>query len=257
MPCLNPVIMYDRSFPCGKCEECLKSYALTWAQRCMDELADCNGVGCFVTLTYDNDHLPEDKQLRLSDLQKFFKRLRKEIAPAKVRYFACGEYGGKNNRPHYHACLFNWTPSDLQPFSSVSYGSAKLAKVWQNGFVQVMSLDFERAKYCAKYLQKLDPRYHDVKPFTVCSRRPGIGLAGVSAKILLTPVRFINGRSYNYPRAYYRKLADSGVCVDFIQGTRSDLAANVFKVDTAPLLEHSIAKLGSGPILPLLHNNGT
>lgn len=43
--------------------------------------------------------------LSKSDLQKFLKRLRKAYGK-KVRYFACGEYGPKTFRPHYHLLFF-------------------------------------------------------------------------------------------------------------------------------------------------------
>lgn len=47
--------------------------------------------------------------LQKSDLQKFFKRLRKCHAKENpsIKYYAVGEYGGKTNRPHYHIVIFN------------------------------------------------------------------------------------------------------------------------------------------------------
>jgi hypothetical protein len=44
--------------------------------------------------------------LRKTDLQKFFKRLRK-LTHEKISYYAVGEYGDKTQRPHYHIILFN------------------------------------------------------------------------------------------------------------------------------------------------------
>lgn len=107
--------------PCGQCIGCRLDYSRQWANRGYLEslLHDQN---YFVTLTYDNDHLPmhdskttkEGKiyvwqddwtgTLRKRDLQLFFKRLRKRIP--KFLYMACGEYGGQNGRPHYHVILF-------------------------------------------------------------------------------------------------------------------------------------------------------
>ena len=62
----------------------------------------------FLTLTYDDDNLPPNASLSKSDLQKFFKRLRKDLSyvDRKIKYFAAGEYGPKTNRPHYHAIVF-------------------------------------------------------------------------------------------------------------------------------------------------------
>lgn len=47
--------------------------------------------------------------LRKTDLQLFFKRLRKyyaKITDDKIRYFACGEYGPEHFRPHFHILLY-------------------------------------------------------------------------------------------------------------------------------------------------------
>lgn len=65
----------------------------------------------FVTLTYSDQYLPFDVNslyptLRKDHLVKFYKRLRKSIEPFKIKYFACGEYGEQNLRPHYHMILF-------------------------------------------------------------------------------------------------------------------------------------------------------
>jgi len=55
----------------------------------------------FLTLTYDDLHLPDNGSLDKTHYQKFMKRLRKELNPSgtkpedykKLRYFMCGEYG--------------------------------------------------------------------------------------------------------------------------------------------------------------------
>lgn len=44
----------------------------------------------FVTLTYDEEHLPPDGSLRKRDLQLYLKRLRRRLP---FRFFAAGEYG--------------------------------------------------------------------------------------------------------------------------------------------------------------------
>ena len=59
----------------------------------------------FVTLTYDDDHLPEYNSLNYKHFQDFMKRLRK--SHNRVRFYMCGEYGEDFSRPHYHALLFN------------------------------------------------------------------------------------------------------------------------------------------------------
>lgn len=50
-----------------------------------------------------------------TDLQNFFKRLRKNHnGNEKISYYACGEYGTKNWRPHYHAILFGVEPDQVE-----------------------------------------------------------------------------------------------------------------------------------------------
>ena len=70
--------------------------------RCNHE-ASLYSVNSFVTLTYDDEHLPGDQCLDHRDFQLFMKRLRKRFPS---RFFMCGEYGGLNGRPHYHSILF-------------------------------------------------------------------------------------------------------------------------------------------------------
>jgi len=90
--------------PCGQCIGCRLEKSRQWAIRCVHE-SKCHDDNIFVTLTYNNENLPKDGSLCLADLQKFMKRLRKKYG-AGIRYFACGEYGEKLKRPHYHVCIF-------------------------------------------------------------------------------------------------------------------------------------------------------
>lgn len=164
--------------PCGKCLECQKEYSKIWSFRIMLE-AKKHVDNCFLTLTYADN----PKTLVKRDLQLFLKRLRRRIEPVKIRFFACGEYGKKGRRPHYHLIIFGWNPHDLEFFfkdkqGNSIYKSKFVSDVWQKGFITVGELTQESAKYCAKYMQKLEPRYNvfEVKPFTLMSLKPGIGL---------------------------------------------------------------------------------
>jgi len=60
----------------------------------------------FITLTYDDDHLPDPPWVDKTQLQKYIKRLRWNVAPKKIRYYGVGEYGEKTWRPHYHVIAF-------------------------------------------------------------------------------------------------------------------------------------------------------
>lgn len=125
----------------------------------------------FLTLTYSDDHLPLDGSLVPKDLQLFIKRLRTSIAPAKIRFYAVGEYGDQSFRPHYHLALFGLGPSHADLVQSC----------WPYGFTYTGSLTLESAQYVAGYVVKKmtkpdDPRLNGRYPeFARMSLRPGIG----------------------------------------------------------------------------------
>lgn len=113
---------------------------------------------CFVTLTYDNEHIPSDGGLRRDDLTKFLKRLRKN-GGRRFRYYGCGEYGDKSDRPHYHLLLFGYDFADKRHLfqsspGNVVYESEFLADTWGKGLCSTGSLTFESAAYTARYVMK-------------------------------------------------------------------------------------------------------
>ena len=181
--------LYDSSgkfvvLPCGQCYACRIAKSREWAARCVME-SKLHKENCFITLTYNDEHLPSDMSLQKDDFTKFMKRLRKNTGE-KIRYYACGEYGELFQRPHFHACLFGYRPDDLQLFSVRSgvnlYTSATLEKAWQHrGFVTVGDVTYESAAYVARYVLKkitgdmAETYYNGRTPeYTVMSRKPGI-----------------------------------------------------------------------------------
>ncbi len=180
--------------PCGQCVGCRLERSRQWAIRCFHE-ASLYEDNSFVTLTYNDDNLPEPVTLVLRDFQLFMKKLRKKFG-AGIRYYACGEYGEKFGRPHYHVCLFNFEPPDLRIFKVRDdvrlYSSDILDEIWGMGFTLTGSVTFQSAAYVARYILKkingpdATQHYETVdletgeifqqKPeFTTMSRRPGIG----------------------------------------------------------------------------------
>ena len=82
--------------PCGKCEGCRADKAMSWAIRSYQE-ASLRDRNSFITLTYDDDHLPTDGKLVKEHLKSFLDELRKH--DKSIKYYACGEYGSLTNRP--------------------------------------------------------------------------------------------------------------------------------------------------------------
>jgi hypothetical protein len=150
--------LFNLLIPCGQCIGCRLERSRQWAMRCMHE-ASLYEDNCFITLTYDDAHLPEDLGLHYKDFQLFLKRLRKDFAPRKIRYYMCGEYGEQYGRPHFHALLFNFNFADRLLHSRTSsgsdiYTSELLQRYWTAGFSSVGDATFESAAYVARYVMK-------------------------------------------------------------------------------------------------------
>lgn len=171
--------------PCGQCVGCRLERSRQWAVRCMHE-SQMHEDNSFLTLTYNNENIPEGGTLVPKHFTDFMKRLRKSIEPKKVRYYHCGEYGENLGRPHYHALLFGYDPSDKRFFSSKGnnsiYTSDSLSKLWPYGYSVVGNISFESAAYVARYVMKkvtgdrAKEHYTGRVPeYTTMSRRPGIG----------------------------------------------------------------------------------
>lgn len=94
----------------------------------------------FLTLTYDDEHLPDGATLVPRDLQLFIKRLRRATS-VPLRYFGVGEYGEESERPHYHVALFGHTDADIH-------------HVWGKGMVHAGDLTRESAQYICGYTVK-------------------------------------------------------------------------------------------------------
>lgn len=135
---------------------------------------------CFVTLTYEDTKLPEGGNLNPRDLQLFLKRLRKSIAPRRIRFFAVGEYGDQTERAHYHISLFGMCSNSVVGSPRV-FGVHAIGAAWGLGHVHVGDFNERTASYTAGYtVKKLtsagDPRLKGKTPeFMRCSRNPGLG----------------------------------------------------------------------------------
>lgn len=136
---------------CGVCLGCRDEQNATWALRLQHE-ARSHSRNTFLTLTYDDDHLPEG--LQIPHMQTFWKMLRKNI-PEKIKHFYCGEYGDKTKREHYHAAVFGLNAmGDEKRWDAENFTSEILNKIWGKGVVTISELTPDRMAYVAGYVLK-------------------------------------------------------------------------------------------------------
>ena len=187
---------------------------------------------CFITLTYNDQNLPSDGSLDVKHFQLFMKKYRKWLAPKKIRYYHCGEYGDHTHRPHYHAIIFGHDFEDKKVHKRTNgnnvYISKTLDELWGKGFCTLGDATFESAGYVARYIMKkwtgkdADSRYVktdpdtgeilvDLKPeYTTMSQ--GIGRAWLEkykTDVYPSDEVIVNGRQTRPPKFYDRILAES------------------------------------------------
>lgn len=131
---------YVQVLPCNECDNCYSYKRLLWVERLKHESSYWKYT-YFVTLTYNDNHLFSN-ELNKKDLQNFIKYLRRYLSfeQENLKFFATGEYGSKNQRPHFHVCLFMNKQLNLFPLNNKSnlYTCPFLSKCWKNkGFISV------------------------------------------------------------------------------------------------------------------------
>lgn len=176
----------------------------------------------FITLTYDEEHLPHRGQLEHKDFQDFLKRVRKKH---QLRYYMAGEYGELNGRPHFHSGLFGLDWADKLYYKKTSsgekiYTSEELSKFWPWGFASTAEVTFESMAYVARYCMskmtgdaaeehykrydylgeyQLNPEYNRM------SLKPGIGapwLEKYKADVYNYDYVIVNGHETRPPKYY-------------------------------------------------------
>jgi hypothetical protein len=229
MACIYPVPMIIRgevkTRPCGYCQKCRLEKSKEWSIRIMHE-SMMHENNCFLSLTFNNENLPQNGSINPKDVQLFIKRLRHH-SDDPIRFYACGEYGALKFRPHYHALIFGFDFDDKEIFKVIQkpdgsvYNvctSEKLQKLWPYGFSTTAELTMETALYTARYVQKKitgnseiarqkkEEKYGDKKAeFALMSRKPGIGkpwFDKYSNDVYPKDFVTINGCYFKPPRYY-------------------------------------------------------
>lgn len=223
---LHPRIGFESLYvACGSCIGCRSARATQWAHRCVHE-ASLFSHNCFVTLTYDDEHMPPWGWVRSDHMALFLKRLRKRASvrdsgvfvsdPCKgIRFFGSGEYGELSGRPHYHIMLFNCGFTDALPVRKKLFASATLSELWPDGDATIGTCTGASANYIAKYsLKDSGRRACDEDgvwmppPFLRMSLKPGIGAYWLKkyASDLRHGYLVNSGRKSGVPLAYKRRL---------------------------------------------------
>lgn len=226
-------------FGCGQCLPCRINRRRVWTLRLLLEHFD-HVASSFVTLTYDDAHMPLSESgrptLSKRDCQLFLKRLRKAFEPRKIRYYLAGEYGDRYERPHYHAIIFGLGPDDLDPCWMQYRGrsgkslrrDSPLSRAWPAGLVHVGECQRESigyvAGYCLKKLGTGAPGASDDRrqPFSLMSRKPALGtgnllaVAEVIRKHNLKSSRQlrVDGKKWPIGATLTKKLKELGVLDD-------------------------------------------
>lgn len=208
MKCLKPFYVQGYGHvPCGRCMACRINRTYEWSMRILHEAA-LHESNCFITLTYDDEHLPANGSLEKAEMQKWIKRYRKILGDKRIKYYICGEYGDKSERPHYHAIILGDRPS-----------KETLEKTWKYGFVQGPgTVTYESCAYVSAYVQKklggpMAKEQYEKRgrepPFQLCSQGLGYGFVLLNRnQMLVNGYVTMNGKKSKIPRYYYNKIKD-------------------------------------------------
>lgn len=174
--------------PCQNCIGCRLEYSRQWATRGYLESKEYD-ENYFVTLTYNEGHLPQAEEIETSkgitytdpgdwegtlvpeDLTRFIKNVRqkwkRKFKHDGIRFMACGEYGEEGQRPHYHIIFFNLPipTEDLYEPTILNkqwyYKSHLLEECWTKdgeteprGFVNISEASWNDIAYVARYITK-------------------------------------------------------------------------------------------------------
>jgi hypothetical protein len=219
---------------CNQCSGCRYDRSSAWGVRLVQE-SKFHLENSFLTLTLDNEHLPHHGVLVKRDVQLFFKRLRKAFPNHRISYYSVGEYGDKNDRPHYHAICFGLAfledrrPHSKNQFGDQLYTSATLDRLWGKGTCLIGAVSQGTCNYVAGYIfkkingnladihyRRIDPQTGEIyqlpKEFSLISTRPAIGLKHYERyrdSMYARGSCIVGGQQVPIPKYYDRKLGEA------------------------------------------------
>lgn len=161
---------------CRNCWQCAERKILDWTGRCIAESKVCTASHS-ITLTYgrglDGKNLGQKSHerahvLTYSDVQKYFKRLRKDGFACS--YFVVGEYGSTKGRSHWHAIVYWHGPVPPHEIRTSKY----MQKHWPHGFSFWDEIGPASVRYVCKYVQK-DLADAEAQGHLSMSKKPPLG----------------------------------------------------------------------------------
>lgn len=223
--CVNPIYLrkgvgnghnIGRYVPCGHCLDCLKKrqnewYVRFWCEDKYQKRLNSNFVTLFLTLTYDETHLPQSREIALNDFRAFIKKIRRRQGYENVRFYAVTENGSQTGRLHWHCLLFGFDPTLMDKPVNKYFDN-----IWCKGFNCTEYCTAKVFTYVSKYVTKdLDTFKNDTswKTISIASKRPSLGMMFFSVKKWrdylhnTQDFRFnIDGYRYSLPRYFREKL---------------------------------------------------
>lgn len=237
MLCRRPWMQGAEPRPCGQCKLCRINRKRIMSNRIVLEAQPYGPASCIFTLTYDMLYLPDydggppppyvwdvktrQGGLRPRDVDLWMKSFRWHLGKTRIRMFYCGEYGGKNFRPHYHVLIFGvaGTP-DIHAMAQIAWGRGNV----DLGYSAVTE---DAAQYVAGYVLKGgldgDPRLVGLPPPYVRMSQ-GIGRSAVKELINMLEAKHVweqwaktgdvphvirrGGKTYPLGRYLVQKLRD-------------------------------------------------
>lgn len=162
--------------PCGRCPECIKKRQNAWVVRFKLEQQYWRKVFAgsqtyFITLTYDDKHLPETRDMAIKNWQACLKSLYRNLNH-RPRYYCVSENGSVHGRLHFHCLLFGMPVVDMDVFRKKT-----LAKAWPYGFNTCTYATGKTLWYVSKYVTKDISAFNSTawKCIESYSKRPALG----------------------------------------------------------------------------------